>query len=101
MNFSTRSAFQLYFLLRSVNDNHVCGSPYREPHADHQSHGSRQEIRGSVAEGSARLADAKSRKSRNPPARQTPLLIIGALILSSPFAVAQAGMVEVRLTKGN
>ena len=34
------------FLLRVANDVHVCGSPQRESHADHQRHGSPQEIRG-------------------------------------------------------
>jgi hypothetical protein len=34
------------FLLRAASDDHGCGSPQREPHADHQSHGSQQEIRG-------------------------------------------------------
>jgi hypothetical protein len=40
------------FLLRAASDDQVCGSPLREAHADHQSHGSPQEIRGrSVLEG--------------------------------------------------
>jgi hypothetical protein len=41
------------FLLRVASDVHVCGSPQREPHADHQRHGSPQEIRASVVEKSA------------------------------------------------
>src|ERR1700721_4688381 len=41
------------FLLRVASDVHVCGSPQREPHADHQRHGSPQEIRGSGVEKSA------------------------------------------------
>jgi hypothetical protein len=41
------------FLLRVASDVHVCASPEREPHADHQRHGSPQEIRGSVVERSA------------------------------------------------
>jgi hypothetical protein len=41
------------FLLRAASDEHVCGSPQREPHADHQRHTSREEIRGSVVEGPA------------------------------------------------
>src|ERR1700735_3823816 len=41
------------FLLRAASDVHVCGSPQREPHTDHQSHGSPQEIRGSAVERSA------------------------------------------------
>jgi hypothetical protein len=38
------------FLLRAASNDHVCGSPQREPHGAHQRHGSRQEIRGSVQE---------------------------------------------------
>src|SRR5271168_3635033 len=38
------------FLLRAASEDHVCGSPWREPHADHRSHGSTQEIRGSAVE---------------------------------------------------
>jgi hypothetical protein len=34
------------FLLRGAGNDHVSGSPWREPHVDHQSHGSPQEIRG-------------------------------------------------------
>jgi hypothetical protein len=34
------------FLLRAASDDHVCGSPQREPHAVPQGHGSPQEIRG-------------------------------------------------------
>src|ERR1700722_8998186 len=34
------------FLLRAASDVRVCGSPQREPHADHQSHGSPREIPG-------------------------------------------------------
>jgi hypothetical protein len=34
------------FLFRAASNAHVCGSPQREPHADPQRHGSRQEIRG-------------------------------------------------------
>ena len=41
------------FLLRAASDVHLCGSPYREPHADPQRHGSPQEIRGSAVEGPA------------------------------------------------
>ena len=37
----------------AASDDHVCGSPYREPHADRQRHGSRQEIRGTAVERSA------------------------------------------------
>jgi hypothetical protein len=36
------------FLLRAASDDHVCGSPRREAHADPQSHGSPQEIRGRI-----------------------------------------------------
>jgi hypothetical protein len=38
------------FLLRAASDGHVCGSPQKEPHADHQSHESPQEIRTSAVE---------------------------------------------------
>ena len=41
------------FLRRNACDDHVCGSPQREPHAAHQRDGSGQEIRGSVMEGPA------------------------------------------------
>jgi hypothetical protein len=41
------------FLLRTASNDHVCGSPQREPHAIHQRDGSRQEIRGSAVEGPA------------------------------------------------
>ena len=41
------------FLLRIASNDHVCGSPWREPHAINQRHRSRQEIRGSAVERSA------------------------------------------------
>jgi hypothetical protein len=45
------------FLLRTASYRHVCGSPYREPHAIDQRHHPRQEIRGSVVEGPAVLSN--------------------------------------------
>jgi hypothetical protein len=51
------------FLLRDASNGHVCGSPQREPHGVHQRHGSRQEIRGSVVEGSAVRPSALSNPS--------------------------------------
>jgi hypothetical protein len=39
------------FLLRAASDDHLCGSPQREPQPDHQSHGSRQRIYASDGTG--------------------------------------------------
>src|SRR6202522_918599 len=54
------------FLLRAASDVHVCGSPQREPHTDHQSHGSPQEIRGSAVERSA-VSPSHTRCRGHPP----------------------------------
>ena len=45
---------------RTASHDHVCGSPQREPHAIHQRHGSRQEIRGSAVEGPAVCSPTQS-----------------------------------------
>ena len=54
------------FLLRAASDDNVCGSLQGEPHADHQSHGSRQEIRGSVVEGPAVSSSSDDLNPANP-----------------------------------
>jgi hypothetical protein len=54
------------FVLRTARNDHVCGSPQREPHASDQRHGSRQEIRGKRSGGTCGCFESHSQPALAP-----------------------------------